>query len=289
MAINNRYDFIMVFDVENGNPNGDPDAGNSPRIDPETNIGIVTDVCLKRKIRNYIDVTKRGKEGFDILIKPDKALNDKFEEAYDACGLEKDKKDKNKYCKDAITAQKYLCKRYFDVRTFGAVMSVGDNQCGIIKGPVQIGFGKSVSPIRIFDMSITRQAMTTADDFKTKGGHTMGSKMAVPYGLYVAKGHISAAQANHVTDMSEEDVELLWKAIINMFEEDHSAARGEMYLRKLIIFKHDSELGDCPAWVLFDKVQISLKNENIISSAYSDYNIVIDKNLPSGVEVIEKL
>lgn len=289
MAIKNRYDFMMLFDVENGNPNGDPDAGNSPRIDPETNIGIVTDVCLKRKIRNYVDITKRHEEGFDILIKPDKALNDKFEEAYDACGLKKGQKEKNKYSKEAMTAQKYLCKRYFDVRTFGAVMSVGDNQCGIIRGPVQIGFGKSVSPIRILDMSITRQAMTTAKDFDEKGGHTMGSKMAIPYGLYVSKGHISAAQANQVTDMSEDDVDLLWNAIINMFEEDHSAARGEMCLRKLIVFKHDSELGDCPAWVLFEKVHISLKNEGTVPTAYSDYEINIDKGMPSGVELIEKL
>ncbi|WP_303857084.1 type I-C CRISPR-associated protein Cas7/Csd2 [Aminicella lysinilytica] len=289
MAISNKYDFMMIFDVENGNPNGDPDSGNSPRIDPETNIGIVTDVCLKRKIRNAVRLMKEGEEGYDILIKPDKALNEKYKDAYTACKLPVDKKDNNKESANAITAQKYLCKTYFDVRTFGAVMSTGDNQCGIVKGPVQIGFGKSVAPIDVIDLSITRQAATTTKDFKEKGGHTMGDKMITPYALYTAKGHISAAQANHVTDMSEEDVELLWKAIVNMFEEDHSSSRGEMSLRKLIVFKHDSVLGECPAWLLFDKIRITQCEPENIANKYADYTITINKDMPKGVELIEKI
>lgn len=286
MAIKNRYDFIMLFDVENGNPNGDPDAGNSPRIDSETGYGIITDVCLKRKIRNYVELIKDGEPGFQILIKQDKALNSKFTDAYKESGLEVDKKEKSE--KDEIIAQKYMCKNYFDVRTFGAVMSTGNNPCGIVRGPVQISFARSMSPINIQDITITRQAKTTEDRAKT-GGSEMGKKSIVPYALYKAEGYISAALANKTTDLTEEDLEVLWNAIINMFEEDHSAVRGKMCMRKLYIFKHENILGNSPSNLLFDKIKIKQNNYPSPAREFSDYTISVDINLPDGVELIEKL
>lgn len=286
MSIKNRYDFIMLFDVENGNPNGDPDAGNSPRIDSETGYGIITDVCLKRKIRNYIELIKEGEEGFQILIKQDKSLNSKFTEAYEKCGLEVNKKDKKE--NDEIIAQKYMCENYFDVRAFGAVMSTGDNPCGIVRGPVQISFARSISPINIQDITITRQAKTTEDRAKV-GGSEMGKKSIVPYALYRAEGYISAALANKTTDLTEEDLEVLWNAIINMFEEDHSAARGKMCMRKLYVFKHENVLGNAPSNLLFDKITIKQNNFPAPARKFSDYTINVDNNLPDGVELIEKL
>ena len=241
--LNNRYDFIMFFDVENGNPNGDPDAGNTPRIDAESGYGFVTDVCLKRKIRNYVELVKDTEPGYNILVKADKSLNTKFAEAYDAAELKKGQKGKNP--DDVQAARSFMCKNYYDVRMFGAVMSTGDNPCGIVRGPVQINFARSISPVNIQDITITRQARTTDDRMET-GSTEMGKKSIVPYALYRAEGYVSAALANKVTGLSEDDLELLWTAIINMFEEDHSAARGKMCMRKLIVFKHDNILGNCP-------------------------------------------
>lgn len=285
-AIKNRYEFVMLFDVENGNPNGDPDAGNMPRVDPETSIGIVTDVCLKRKIRNFIELTQENKEGFNILIKADKALNTKFQETYDKLGLPKNPKGANYF--SVKQAGDYMCKNYYDVRAFGAVMSTGDYSCGTIRGPVQMNFAKSIDPIFVQDITITRQAKTTED--RMEGGKTeIGKKSLVPYGLYRAEGYVSAMLSQKVTGFNEDDLELLWTSIINMFEHDRSAARGKMCMRKLYIFKHDSELGNAPAHILFDKISINKKADKVIPRSFSDYDIVIDKNMPSGVELIEKL
>lgn len=285
MAIENRYDFVMIFDVENGNPNGDPDAGNSPRVDAETGYGYVTDVCLKRKIRNYVELLKEGEPGYNILIKPDRPLNSKFTEAYVAEGLETGKKGDKK--DDVIKARDYMCKNYFDVRTFGAVMSTGDDPCGIVRGPVQLTFARSVSPVFVEDIAITRQARTTEDRQKT-GETEIGRKSFIPYGLYRSEGYISAALAQKVTQLSEEDVELLWNAIINMFEIDHSAARGKMCMRKLYIFKHDCVLGNAPSHLLFDKISVKQKNEGPARS-FNDYDIIVDEEMPDGVELISKL
>ncbi|MST71446.1 type I-C CRISPR-associated protein Cas7/Csd2 [Mogibacterium kristiansenii] len=285
MAIENRYDFVMIFDVENGNPNGDPDAGNSPRVDAETGYGYVTDVCLKRKIRNYVELLKEGEPGYNILIKPDRSLNSKFTEAYVTEGLETGKKGAKK--DDVIKARDYMCKNYFDVRTFGAVMSTGEDPCGIVRGPVQLTFARSVSPVFVEDIAITRQARTTEDRQET-GETEIGRKSFIPYGLYRAEGYISAALAQKVTQLSEEDVELLWNAIINMFEIDHSAARGKMCMRKLYIFKHDCVLGNAPSHLLFDKISVKQKNEGPARS-FNDYDIIVDEEMPDGVELISKL
>lgn len=286
MAIENRYDFVMLFDVENGNPNGDPDAGNAPRIDAETGYGFITDVCLKRKIRNYVELCKEGEPGYNILIKPDRSLNAKFTEAYEEEGLKTKNKGKNP--DDVKKAREYMCRNYYDVRIFGAVMSTGDDPCGIVRGPVQINFARSESPINIQDVTITRQARTTEERTET-GSTEMGRKSIIPYALYRAEGYVSAALANKVTGLTEEDVELLWKAIINMFENDHSAARGKMCMRKLYVFKHDNVLGNCPSHLLFDNIKVSLKNEEMPPRSYQDYIIEVDRQLPVGVELLEKL
>lgn len=289
-AIENRYEFVMLFDVENGNPNGDPDAGNLPRIDSETAHGIVTDVCLKRKIRNFVEIFKEGEPGYNILIKADRSLNSKFTAAYEECGLEKKQKGKN--ADDVERARKYMCENYFDVRTFGAVMSTGDDPCGIVRGPVQINFAKSLDPVFEQDITVTRQAITTDSDFNDKGKRTeMGKKHYVPYGLYRAEGYISAMLAQKVTGFSEDDLELLWTAIINMFEHDRSAARGKMCMRKLYVFKHSNALGNCPAHILTDKISCTFTptEEKRVPRSFSDYVITVDRNMPEGVELIEKL
>ena len=286
MAIENRYDFVMLFDVENGNPNGDPDAGNSPRVDPETGCGYITDVCLKRKIRNFVELYKEGEEGYNILIKPDRYLNAKFTEAYEKEGLKT--KNKGKNADDVKQARDYMCRNYFDVRMFGAVMSTGEDPCGIVRGPVQINFARSLSPINIQDVSITRQARTT--EARTETGETeMGRKSVIPYALYRAEGYVSAALANKVTKLSEDDLELLWTAIVNMFENDHSAARGKMCMRKLYVFKHSNVLGNCPSHILFDKIQVDLKNQEVPPRRFTDYRITLEEQMPEGVELIEKL
>ncbi|WP_337600455.1 type I-C CRISPR-associated protein Cas7/Csd2 [Hominilimicola sp.] len=283
--IKNRYEFTVIFDVENGNPNGDPDAGNMPRIDPETSAGLVTDVCLKRKIRNFVEIFKEDEPYYNILVKPDKALNTKFTEAYEAIGEKTGQKGKNP---EAVRAARdYICQNYFDVRTFGAVMSTGNDPCGIVRGPVQISFAKSVDPIFTQDITITRQARTTEDKRDT-GETEMGRKSIVPYGLYRADGYVSAMLAQKITKFSEEDLELLWKAIINMFEHDRSAARGKMCVRKLYVFKHDSLLGNAPANVLFDKIVIGKKDGVEVPRSFNDYEITVDKNMPEGVELQEK-
>ena len=285
MSIENRYDFVMIFDVENGNPNGDPDAGNAPRVDAETQYGYVTDVCLKRKIRNYVELVKEGEPGYNILVKPDRALNTKFTEAYKNLGLKTG--EKGGKSDDVLKARDYMCENYFDVRAFGAVMSTGDDPCGIVRGPVQLTFGRSVSPVFIEDVSITRQARTTEERTLT-GDTEMGRKSIIPYGLYKAEGYISAALAQKVTKLSDDDIEVLWDAIINMFENDHSAARGKMCMRKLYVFKHDCVFGNAPSHVLFDKITITQK-EDAPPRAFNDYNISVDPNMPDGVELIEKL
>lgn len=283
--INNRYEFVMIFDVENGNPNGDPDAGNSPRVDAETGYGYITDVCIKRKIRNYVELVKEGVPGYNILIKPDRSLNSKFTEAYKEKGITSTRKTVTD--DELIVARNYMCENYFDVRTFGAVMSTGDNPCGIVRGPVQIGFAKSLSPINIDEVTITRQAKTTDERAETSDTE-MGRKHIIPYALYRAEGYISAALANK-TFMKEEDIELLWEAIINMFEHDRSAARGKMTLRKLIVFKHTDMLGNHPSHLLFDKIQISQKKEIDVPRKFTDYSISIDETMPEGVSLEVKL
>lgn len=283
MALNNRYDFVMLFDVENGNPNGDPDAGNAPRIDTETGHGFITDVCLKRKVRNYVELNKDGEEYFNILVKADRSLNSKFTSAYEALGLKTKEKGKNQ---DSVNAAKdFMCRNYYDVRTFGAVMSTGDDPCGIVRGPVQINFARSISPINIQDITITRQARTTEDRMGT-GNTEMGKKSIVPYALYRAEGYVSANLGNK-TGLTEEDIELLWTAIINMFEDDHSAARGKMCMRKLFVFKHDNVLGNCPSHILFDKITVDeLSNP---PRRFADYSVSVDNELPQGVELISKI
>lgn len=285
--IQNKYDFILLYDVINGNPNGDPDAGNDPRTDPETGVGFVTDVCMKRKVRNYVDLVKDGESGFNILIKNDQPLNDKFKAAYVAEHLPIDQTKKGTNPPVEQKAMKYMCKNYYDVRMFGAVMSTGKNSCGIVRGPVQFSFSKSVSPIFVNEVSITRQAKTD-EERQAKGDTEMGNKSIVPYGLYRMNGHISAALANKVTDLSEEDVDLLWTALLNMFEEDRSAARGEMNVRGLYIFKHDSVLGNARFAELENKVKVELKDGVEAPRSFDDYVVTVDENMPDGVTLIEK-
>lgn len=289
--IKNRYEFTVIFDVENGNPNGDPDAGNMPRIDPETSIGLVTDVCLKRKIRNFVEIYKEDEPGYNVLIKEGKALNTKFAETYDHIGVDpKKKRNANEKAEVIKRAKEYMCKNYFDVRTFGAVMSTGKDEkcpCGTVRGAVQFSFAKSVDPIYPQELTITRQIQTKEKD-REKNEGTMGRKSIVPYGLYRADGYVSAMLAQKLTKFSEEDLELLWNAIINMFEHDRSAARGKMCVRKLYVFKHDSLLGNAPANVLFDKIVIGKKDGVEVPRSFNDYEITVDENMPEGVELQEK-
>ena len=286
--ISNRYEFVLLYDVENGNPNGDPDAGNMPRIDPETGHGIVTDVCLKRKIRNYAELVKGDATGYRIHIKEGIPLNQNHVEAYQAVpDLEPGKKAN---LAGVNQARRWMCDNFFDVRTFGAVMSTGDN-CGQVRGPVQINFSRSIDPIVQQEVTITRQAVTRIEDIDSE--RTMGRKHIVPYGLYRAEGYVSARLANDAakgTGFSEADLELLWDALINMFEHDHSAARGKMATRKLIVFKHDSDLGNAPAHRLFDLVKVERKPEVVVPRSFNEYDVSIDADsAPSGVTVIEIL
>lgn len=290
-AIKNRYDFVILFDVENGNPNGDPDSGNMPRIDPETGYGLVTDVCLKRKIRNYVETVKEGESGYRIYIKDNVPLNRSDREAYDYLGIEPAKVADAKKKKENLDLeiQDFMCKNFYDIRTFGAVMTtfVKDKlNCGQVRGPVQLSFAKSVDPIMPQEVTITRVAITTEADAEKKGTE-MGRKYIVPYALYRAEGYVSANLARKTTGFSEEDLELLWQAIMNMFEVDHAAARGKMATRELIVFKHDSEFGNAPAYKLFDLVKAERREGVDTSRAYSDYNVSVDEAaLPSGVECI---
>ena len=287
-AIKNRYEFAIIFDVENGNPNGDPDAGNMPRVDPETGYGIVTDVCLKRKIRNYVETVKEDEPGYEIYIKSGVPLNRSDERAFVAAETTVEEVKKSK--KDDPDIDKklrdFMCDNFFDIRTFGAVMTTfvkAKLNCGQVRGPVQLGFARSVDPVLPQEITITRCAITTAADAE-KNTNTMGNKFIVPYGLYVAEGYISANLARKVTGFSEDDLELLWDAILNMFEHDHSAARGKMAVRKLIIFKHDSELGNAPAYKLFETIKIKRNDGVKIARSFNDYTVSVDENsLPDGV------
>jgi len=285
--IKNRYEFVLLYDVENGNPNGDPDAGNMPRIDPETGYGIVTDVCLKRKIRNYVEMVKGDSKGYRIYIKEGVPLNANHKEAYLEVGLEPGKKASIEGVNKART---WMCQNFYDIRTFGAVLSVGDN-CGQVRGPVQINFSRSIDPIVQQEVTITRLTVTREEEVEKE--RTMGRKHIVPYGLYRAEGYISAKLANDPTKgtgFSEEDLYLFWDALINMFDHDHSAARGKMAVRKLIIFKHASELGNAPSNKLFDLIKINKKDDIVYPRKFDDYKIIIDKDgLPKDVELIEKL
>ena len=299
--IKNRYEFVILFDVENGNPNGDPDAGNMPRTDPETGCGLVTDVCLKRKIRNYVETVK-GEDcpGYRIYVKEGVPLNRSDAEACKYVGLPvRDSKDAEKVLKQAKKKddkldekiRDFMCGNFFDIRTFGAVMTTfmrGALNCGQVRGPVQLGFARSVDPVLPQEITITRVAITTEADAENKGTE-MGRKYIVPYGLYRAEGYVSANLARKATGFSEADLELLWEAILNMFEHDHSAGRGKMALRELIIFKHDSELGNAPAYKLFELVKAEKKPGVAAPRAYSDYAVTVDEaNLPAGVTSIRK-
>ena len=301
-AIKNRYDFVILFDVENGNPNGDPDAGNMPRVDPETGYGLVTDVCLKRKIRNYVETVKEDDPGYRIYIKDQVPLQRCDAEAGTDFGikteLEAIQKAKKKEEAKAIASKlkandpnidlklrDWMCQNFFDIRTFGAVMTTfgkGALNCGQVRGPVQLSFARSIDPILPQEITITRVAITTEADAEKKGTE-MGHKYIVPYALYRAEGFVSANLARRVTGFSEEDLQLLWQAILNMFEHDHSAARGQMSVRELIIFKHDSELGNAPAHKLFDTVHVERVEGVTAPRKYSDYRVWLDDTLPAGV------
>lgn len=289
-AIKNRYEFVILFDVENGNPNGDPDAGNLPRIDPETGHGIVTDVCLKRKIRNYVEMVKEDEKGFRIYIKDGVPLNRSDSEAYLHEKINEDTIKAAKKNDESLDERirNFMCRNFYDIRTFGAVMTTfvkAALNCGQVRGPVQLSFARSVDPIIPQEITITRVAITTEADAEKKGTE-MGRKYIVPYGLYRAEGYVSAKLAQKVTGFSETDLNLLWEAIINMFEHDHSAARGKMAVRELIVFKHDSELGCAPSYKLFDSVTVKRAQgrEEGPARAYSDYTVDIHENeLPRGV------
>ena len=307
MSLNNRYDFVLVFDVRDGNPNGDPDAGNLPRLDAESGHGLVTDVALKRKIRNFVQLVKADQPRFDIFIKEKAVLNHQIERAY-AAGTgtlaameawktwQKDKKNNTKperHYEDI--ARDWMCNNFFDVRTFGAVMSTGDDDAesklkktaGQVRGPVQLTFSRSVEPVIALEHSITRMAVTNEKDLEKE--RTMGRKHTVPYGIYVAHGFISAFLAKQ-TGFGDDDLELLWQALESMFEHDRSAARGEMSTRGLYVFKHDSELGNAHAHALFDRIQINRKDGVEVPRAFADYEVsVADTDLPAGVSLMRKV
>ncbi len=288
-AIQNRYDFILFFDVENGNPNGDPDAGNMPRIDPETGHGIITDVCLKRKVRNFVDLTKNSVAGYNIYVREKAILNQQHELAYKALQLDS-AKDKAK-ADDVEKARLWMCQNFYDVRTFGAVMSTGTN-CGQVRGPVQIAFSQSIDPVVPREVTVTRMAVTTEREAEAQKGdnRTMGHKFIVPYALYRVHGFISAPLAER-TGFSDEDLGIFWQAVQNMFEHDRSASRGEMAARKLFVFKHADKLGNAAAHKLFERVSVERAGDKTAPPRkFSDYTVLVNKqNLPDGVELLEML
>lgn len=281
--IKNRYEFVLLFDVKNGNPNGDPDGGNLPRIDPETGHGITTDVCIKRKVRNYVELTKEDQTPFNIYVKEKGILTERRKPAYEAAEEVKDKSEK------ISQARAWMCKNFFDVRTFGAVMSAKENNCGQVRGPVQFAFSQSIDPVVPLEASITRMAVETRKEADAQDGdnRTMGRKTYVPYGLYRLHGFISAPLAKQ-TGFSEEDLKLFWNALINMFDHDRSAARGEMAPQKLIVFKHDSALGNAPAQKLFNLVKVEKNCGEKPPRAFGDYDVEVGE-APDGVELIEML
>lgn len=293
MSLNNRYDFVLVFDVRDGNPNGDPDAGNLPRLDAESGHGLVTDVSLKRKVRNFVGLVKGETPPFDIYVKEKAVLNQAHEKAYIAIGAEEELKGdkKRKGSGDTVDkARQWMCKNFFDVRTFGAVMGLGVN-CGQVRGPVQLTFARSVDPIIAQEHSITRMAVATEAEAEKQQGdnRTMGRKHTVPYGIYVAHGFVSSFLAKQ-TGFGAEDLELLWQALEQMFEHDRSAARGEMATRGLYVFKHDSELGNAHAHALFDRVAIKRKADVDVPRSFADYEVTVNEtDLPAGITLIKRI
>jgi len=292
-TIKNRYEFVYLFDVENGNPNGDPDAGNMPRIDPETSYGLVTDVCLKRKIRNYVEIVKGTQSPYEIYIREKAILNQTHKRAHQAVGIEDkgDVKKRKGSGGEVEKAREWMCKNFYDVRTFGAVMALEVN-CGIVRGPVQLNFARSIDAIVPMEVSITRMAVATEKEAEQQSGdnRTMGRKHIVPYALYRAEGYVSAHLAAQ-TGFSEEDLKLLWDALVNMFDHDHSAARGKMNARKLIVFRHESPLGNAPAHKLFELVKVKRSTDEAKPArAFSDYIVEVDRsNVPAGVSLDEKV
>ncbi len=288
-----RHEFVLLFDVENGNPNGDPDAGNMPRIDPETGHGVVTDVCLKRKVRNYVEILKKNVSPFEIYVREKAVLNETHERAHQAVGVKdegEEKKGRKGSGEEVDKARAWMCANFFDVRTFGAVMSTGIN-CGQVRGPVQFTFAKSIEPVVPREISITRMAVATEKESEKQSGdnRTMGKKHVVPYALYRAEGFVSANLARK-TGFSAADLDLLWEALVNMFEHDRSAARGKMSARKLIVFEHDSELGRVPAHRLFGRVKVGRAGDPTTPArAYSDYMVEVDTAPLDGVTVHERL
>jgi CRISPR-associated protein Csd2 len=305
--INHRYEFIYLFDVVCGNPNGDPDAGNAPRFDPETGKGFVSDVCLKRKIRNYITLVQTGENGaplpgYDIYVKEKAILNNQHQRAYEALGLKSDEKDSAKKTDNQDKARAWMCQTFFDIRMFGAVMTTGVN-CGQVRGPVQLAFATSIDPISSLEQTITRLAVTTPEESeKQEGGNrTMGRKDIVPYALYCAHGFINANLAAQ-TGFSEDDLELLWKSLEGMFDQDHSATRGEMAPQALLIFKHESKLGNAPSHVLLKRLDVARKEGVPVSRQFKDYKVTFDdqplgdfvkpgesKDLGNGVTLIRRI
>lgn len=291
MALEHRYDFVYLFDVQDGNPNGDPDAGNLPRIDAETGHGLVTDVCLKRKVRNFVALEKGDRAPFEIYVKEKAVLNAQHRRAYQAIGKEKllDGEDKKRKGGEAVPeARDWMCKNFFDVRTFGAVMSTGVN-CGQVRGPIQMTFARSIAPVVSSEHSITRMAVATEAEAEAQQGdnRTMGRKFTVPYGLYCCHGFVSAHLATQ-TGFSEEDLQLFWQALINMFEHDRSAARGLMSARGLFVFEHDSKLGNAPAHALFESIQVQQREPSVPARAFDDFEVIVEREgLPAGVRLHE--
>ena len=291
--IKNRYEFIVLFDVENGNPNGDPDAGNMPRIDPETGVGLVTDVCLKRKIRNYVETVREDAAGYRIYVKEGVPLSRSAQESFAALGVtEKTVKARKKADPDLDRKLRdWMCREFYDIRTFGAVMTTFTKNAlnsGQVRGPVQLGFARSVEPVVPQEVTVTRVTVATEADAERKWME-MGRKYIIPYGLYRCEGSISANLARKTTGFSEADLELLWEALLNMFEHDHASARGKMAVRELIVFRHDSELGCAPAWKLLESVRVERRDADGTAPArsYRDYAVTVDEAaIPAGVTCI---
>lgn len=292
-VIKNRYDFVILFDVENGNPNGDPDAGNMPRMDQETGYGLVTDVCLKRKIRNYVEAVYDGKPGYRIYVKQNVPLERTNQEALDYLGIKETdlKKLKNDKAEVDVKIRDFMCENFFDIRTFGAVMTTfvkGNLNCGQVRGPIQLSFAKSVDPINTQEISITRVTVASEKELNEGKSTMIGTKYIIPYALYRAEGFISGNLAQKTTGFSEDDLKIFWEAVTNMFELDRSAARGKMSVRKLLVFKHNSVFGNAPSYKLFERVTVRHKGAEKFATSYDDYEIEIDKaGLPENVELIE--
>ncbi len=285
MSLNNRHEFVLLFDVKDGNPNGDPDAGNLPRIDAETGMGLVTDVCLKRKVRNFVQMTQEDNPHRKIFVREKAILNSMIDEAHQQESV----KDKTKGDKTEA-ARKWMCEHYYDIRTFGAVMSTGEN-AGQVRGPVQMTFSRSIDPIVASEHTITRMAVTTEKEAEKQGGdnRTMGRKFTVPYGLYRCHGFISAHLAKQ-TGFDEDDLELFWQSLLQMFDHDRSASRGEMSARGLYVFKHNNMLGNAPATVLLDRINVTKKSDVDVGRSFNDYNVDINESgFPKGVELTRLL